>query len=396
MSKDSTAKSASGLLYLDNGATSFPKPPQVAEAITRWLREVGGSPGRSGHRLSTEAARELFETRESVARLLGASSSKQIVFAKNATEAINTAILGILERGDRVVTTSMEHNSVMRPLRHLQEEGRLDLEVVACGKDGSLDLGRVREALRPGARLMVSTHASNVTGTIMPIGPLASLCREMGTLLLVDAAQTAGAVPLEVEADGIDLLAFTGHKSLFGPMGTGGLYIREGVRVRPLLRGGTGSRSEHEEQPDFLPDSLESGTPNAVGLAGLRAGVEFLLATGVERVRREEKALTARLLEGLRAVPGLKVWGPGDAERTVAVVSFTLEALSPSEVGYILDEAFGIMTRVGLHCAPSAHRTIGTFPSGTVRLCPGFFLGPEDIDYVLESLLTVARKKAAR
>lgn len=379
-------------IYLDNGATSFPKPPQVAEAMDRWMKEIGGSPGRSGHRLSIDSARVVFEARESLAVLLGADSSKQIIFTGNATMALNLAIIGTVKPGDRVVTTSMEHNSVMRPLRHLAGEKVIELHTIPCAADGSLDPQDLIKALERETALVVATHASNVTGTILPIAELARICREGGSLLLVDAAQTAGAVPIDVRSDGIDMLAFTGHKGLYGPTGTGGLYVREGLKIRPLIRGGTGSNSEREEQPDFFPDCLEAGTPNAVGLAGLKAGIDFIKVTGIDQIRNDELSLTVRLLEGLRDIPGIRVFGTMETERRTPAVSFVLEGLSPSEVGYILDEAFGILVRIGLHCSPSAHRTIGTFPEGTVRMVPGFFNSPEDIDYTLECLRTIARR----
>lgn len=393
MSMNSDKSGSGSVIYLDNGATSFPKPPQVIQAMNHWFSNVGGSPGRSGHRLSTESARIVFETRELLAGLIGAESSRQIVFTKNATEAINTAFLGILSKGDHVVTTTMEHNSVMRPLRYLAGNNTIQLTVVKCDGGGRLDPEDVAGAFRKNTRMLVITHASNVTGIIMPLEELGRICQKSGVLFLVDAAQTAGALPIDVAAAFVDLLAFTGHKSLFGPTGTGGLYIKEGIKLRPLTRGGTGSNSELEEQPDFLPDSLESGTQNALGISGLKAGIEFIVSTSVERIRKEEVSLTAGLLEGLREIPGVTIYGPGIAGEMMPVVSFTIDGLAPSEIGYILDEAFGIMTRVGLHCAPSAHRTTGTFPSGTVRLTPGFFNTSEDIAYTLNSIETIATRR---
>jgi cysteine desulfurase family protein len=360
--------------------------------MDRWMKEIGGSPGRSGHRLSIDSARVVFEARESLAGLLGADSSKQIIFTCNATMALNLAISGAVKFGDRVVTTSMEHNSVMRPLRHLAREKVIELDTIPCAADGSLDPGDLIKALERETVLVAVTHASNVTGTISPIGELARICRDRGSLLLVDAAQTAGAVPMDVQSDGIDMLAFTGHKSLYGPTGTGGLYVREGLKIKPLVRGGTGSNSEREEHPEFFPDCLEAGTPNAVGLAGLKAGLDFIQSTGIDQIRDDELSLTVRLLEGLVEIPGVRIFGTMEKERRTPAVSFTLEGLSPSEVGYILDEAFGILVRVGLHCSPSAHRTIGTFPEGTVRIVPGFFNSPEDIDYSLECIRTIARR----
>ncbi len=384
---------AQGVIYLDNGATSFPKPRQVVEAVNRWLTQVGGSPGRSGHRLSTESARIVFEAREAMAGLIGAPSSRQIVFTKNATEALNIAIQGVLTDGDHVVTTSMEHNSVMRPLRHLAAQGRIELTVVQGDGRGLAKAEDVIAAFGGKTRLAAVTHASNVSGTIMAVAELGRACREKGVLLLVDGAQTVGALPIDVVRDGIDLLAFTGHKSLFGPTGTGGLYLREGVEVRPLMRGGTGSDSEFEEQPDFLPDRLESGTLNAVGIAGLKAGIDFIAATGVERVREEEMGLVSRLLEGLHTVPGLTVFGPAEARERCPIVSFNIAGLAPSEVGYVLDEGFGIMCRVGLHCSPSAHRTLGTFPGGSVRFSPGYFNTAEDMEYAVSAVRAIASRK---
>jgi cysteine desulfurase family protein len=380
-------------IYLDNGATSFPKPPAVAEAMSRFTLEVGGSPGRSGHRRSQEAARVVFACREAVASLIGAPDSRRIAFTLNATQALNTALYGILRPGDRVLTTSMEHNSTMRPLRDLERRGVITLEVLACDGAGRLDLAALEQALRSRPRLLAAVHASNVSGTILPLREVGALTRAAGTLLLIDAAQSAGAIPIDVAADGIDLLAFTGHKALFGPQGTGGLWAREGVEPEPLFRGGTGSNSELEEQPMFWPDRLESGTPNGVGLAGLLAGVSFIAGTGLGVIRRREQALTRRLLEGLNAIPGARVYGPDPSEERAPIVSVTFAGLVPSEAGFLLEEGFGVQTRVGLHCAPAAHRTIGTFPQGTVRFSPGFFTTEADIDAALASCRYLAGKK---
>lgn len=392
-----------GLVYLDNAATSWPKPRAVEEAMVRCLREAGGNPGRSGHRLSIEAARVIFDAREAVARLIGAPDSRQVVFTGNATEALNLAIAGVLEPGAHVITTSMEHNSVARPLRYLESQG-VGLSVIQTGPAGRVDPGAVARAMRPETRLVAMTHASNVIGTVQPVEEVARACRERGVLFLVDAAQTAGCYPIDVAAAGIDLLAFTGHKSLLGPPGTGGLYVREGVTLRPLERGGTGSRSELDMQPDFLPDQLESGTPNFVGLAGLGAGVGVVLEGGVEAIRGREEGLARKLRDGLRAIDGVTVYGPDDDRhgRTVpevGVVSFNLDGVEPSDVGYILDSEYGVLCRVGLHCAPWAHRTIGTYPRGTVRLSLGFHSTAADVAHVLGAvgeMAAEARRGAKR
>lgn len=383
------------MIYLDNAATSWPKPPEVLAAMARFMTEVGANPGRSGHRLSVEAGRIVYAAREAVAQLFNAPDPLRVVFGLNATEGINLALRGLLRPGDHVVTSSMEHNSVMRPLRALEREG-VEVTVVPCSPEGMLDPQAVLAALRPDTRLVVLNHASNVTGTILPVAEVGRALRKMnGPLLLVDAAQSGGAVPIDVQADGIDLLAFTGHKSLYGPTGTGGLIIGERVPLeefRPLIRGGTGSRSEREEQPDFLPDMCESGTPNAVGLAGLKAGVRWVLERGVEAIRAHEVELSQRLSDGLREIPGVTVYGPADARMRTAVVSFNIAGMEPSEVGMRLDEEYGIMCRVGLHCAPSAHRTIGTFPSGTVRFALGAFNTREEVDTALWAVARLARR----
>ena len=369
------------MIYFDNAATSWPKPPDVMQAMTYYMESVGANPGRSGHRLSVEAGRIVYEAREAVAELLNAGDPLRIVFGHNATEALNLALQGFLRRGDHVVTSSMEHNSVMRPLRALQSRG-VELTVVSCSVEGFLDPADLEAAIRPNTCMIVLNHASNVVGTLLPVAEAGAIARKHGLLLLVDAAQTAGAFPIDVISDRIDLLAFAGHKALGGPMGTGGLYIGERValsRLRPLKRGGTGSRSEREEQPDFLPDVYESGTANAVGLAGLAAGVRWVLERGVDAIRAREMSLARQLVEGLQEVPGVVLYGSKDAARQTATVSFNVAGMEPSEVGLRLDEEYAIMCRVGLHCAPAAHKTIGTFPRGTVRFGLGHFNDDDEV-----------------
>ncbi len=382
------------MIYFDNAATSWPKPPGVAEAMTHYLTDIGASPGRSGHRLAIEAARVVYAAREAVAELFGASDPLRVVFGSNVTEALNLALNGLLQPGDHVITGSLEHNSVMRPLRAL-ERGGVRVTAVPCSATGELDPQDLEAAIGPDTRLIVLNHASNVVGTLLPVAEAGRVARQHDLLLLVDAAQTAGAYPIDMEADAIDLLAFTGHKSLYGPMGTGGLIIGARVDVRrlaPLKRGGTGSRSEREEQPEFLPDLCESGTPNAVGLAGLAASVRWLLAQGVATIRSHEVALTRQLLAGLTAIPGVTVYGTRDAERQTATVSFNIAGLEPSEVGLRLDDEYGIMCRVGLHCAPAAHRTLGTFPGGTVRFGLGAFNTADEVAAALHAVATLARE----
>jgi len=387
----------SRLVYLDNAATSWPKPPAVMAAMSRLLGEAGANPGRSGHRLSVEAARAVFSAREAVAGLLGVPDPLRIIFCANATHALNLAIFGLLNPGQHVVTTSVEHNSVMRPLRALEQEGTR-LTVVDCSPEGVLDPAAVERALRPETALIVVNHASNVVGTLLPVREVASIARARGALLLVDGAQSVGAQPMTMDDLGADLLAFTGHKALYGPTGTGGLVIGERVdvgRMRPLMRGGTGSNSESEAQPEFLPDKFESGTLNVVGLAGLEAGVRWLIEQGIEDLRSQERELTARLIEGLREIPGVQVRGTLDASRQLPVVSFTIEGMDPGEIGLRLDEESGVAARVGLHCSPATHRTIGTFPTGTVRFSLSAFTTVNDVDYALEAVRGLASEARA-
>jgi cysteine desulfurase family protein len=357
------------MIYFDNAATSWPKPPGVADAMLHFLNNVGANPGRAAHRKAVESGRVVYDAREAVADLFNAPDPLRVVFGHNVTEALNLALRGLLRPGDHVVTSSIEHNSVMRPLRALERAG-IDLTVVPCSAQGFLDPADLKAALRPNTAMIALTHASNVVGTLLPVAEVGRIARSHGAFLLVDAAQTGGAYPVDVQADAIDLLAFTGHKSLYGPMGTGGLIVGQRVderKLEPLKRGGTGSRSEHEDQPDFLPDLCESGTPNAVGLAGLAAGIRWVQEQGVDAIRAHEESLTQQLIDGLRGIRGVTVYGGQDACRQIATVSFNIEGMSPSQAALRLDEEHGIMCRVGLHCAPAAHKTLGTFPIGTIR-----------------------------
>jgi cysteine desulfurase family protein len=384
------------MIYFDNAATSWPKPPGVAEAMVHFMEAVGASPGRAAHRRAVDAGRIVYAAREAVCELFHAPDPLRVVFGKNVTEALNLALRGLLRAGDHVVTSSMEHNSLMRPLRAL-ECGGVQVTVVRCSPDGRLDPANVEAAVRPNTKMVALNHASNVVGTLLPVAEVGAMCRQRDLLLLVDAAQTGGAYPIDVQAARIDLLGFTGHKSLGGPMGTGGLIVGRRVDERelePLERGGTGSRSEHEVQPDFLPDMCESGTPNAVGLAGLRAGVRWVLGRGVDTIRAHEVALTRRLIAGLRAIPGVVVHGTLDAGRQTATVSYNVPEMAPSEVGLRLDDEYGILCRVGLHCAPAAHRTIGTFPDGTVRFGLSWFNTTDEVDIALAAVAALAQGAA--
>lgn len=381
------------MIYLDNAATSWPKPAQVTQAMVKFLNEVGANPGRSGHRMSVEAARIVYQAREACAEIFNAPDPLRVIFTANATEALNLVLYGLLRPGDHVITSSMEHNAVMRPLRHLARQG-IHLTVVPCANDGTLQATQVEAAIQDNTVLVVMTHASNVSGTLLPIRQVGEITSRRGILLLSDEAQSAGAYPVDLQEDHIDLLAFTGHKSLYGPTGTGGLILGprvEAYRIDPLRRGGTGSRSETEEQPEFLPDKFECGTINAVGLAGLLASLHWVKEQSVEAICNHERNLCNRLLIGMADMPGVNLYGIEDTLRRTAVISFNITGVEPSEIGLRLDEEYGILCRVGLHCAPAAHRTIRTFPSGTVRFSLGAFNTVEQVDHALQATDQLAR-----
>lgn len=376
-------------IYLDNAATSFPKPEDVYRTVDRAMRTMGGNPGRGGHSLTLDAGRLVLEARESVADVLHIPDAARIAFTANATEAINTGLFGLLKPGDRVVTTTMEHNAVTRPLRALQDRG-VEVVKVPANRLGHVEPADIREACGKNTRMVVMSHCSNVTGTLQPIEEIGPWCRREGILFFVDAAQSAGLFEIDVEALDIDLLAAPGHKSLFGPQGTGFLYVREGLQVTPLIYGGTGGNSHSDLPPDQMPERLESGTLNLPGLAGLAAAADYLRRQGLRAVRDHERSLLEQLIAGLEGIPQVALFGPTDGSYHGGALSFLIEGRDPSEVGFLLDQDHGICIRVGLHCAPDAHRTIGTFPRGTVRVSPGYFNTAEDIDHFLAAVASLA------
>jgi cysteine desulfurase family protein len=380
------------MIYLDNAATSWPKPQTVYETLGSFLQEAGANPGRSGHRMAVSAATAVNHTRELLARLLNVTDPNRIIFAANATDALNQAITGLVRPGARIITTSMEHNSVVRPLRAAADNGA-QVRKIDCGNDGTVDPADVARAAAEGVDLIVSTHASNVNGAVQPIADLARIANEAGALLLVDGAQTVGAMPVDVQALDIDLLAFPGHKGLMGPPGTGGLYIGPRVSLDtfvPMRRGGTGVNSEEDVQPTALPARYESGTVNTVGIAALGAGVEFVLQTGVDTIAQHERQLTSQLIEGLGKIPGVHVFEPNEAIPPAAVVSFLITGWTPADAGAVLDQSFDIACRTGLHCAPDACRTIGAFPGGTIRFSPGWYTTTSDIDTAIAAVADLA------
>ena len=371
------------MIYLDNAATTWPKPKEVAEAVAACIEAVPGTPGRGSHQGARQAARIAFEAREEIAALFDVDDATRIAFCGNATQALNTALFGLLQPGDVVVTSSWEHNAVVRPLHVLEQKGVV-IRKIPPTQEGPLDLTALEAAL-PGAKALVLTHASNVTGAILPLQEAAALAARHGCLVIVDAAQTAGVE--EIKASwGLHVIAFAGHKGLLGPQGTGGLYVAPQVSVKPLIFGGTGSRSEEREQPSFYPDCLESGTLNTPGLAGLLAGVRFVRTTGMERIRYRESELAEKLRTALRKMQGISMKGEKQGQLQTAVLSFTVEGIDSNVAALWLEEKAGIICRAGLHCAPWAHEALGTLETGTIRLSPGYFNTDAEIEAAIKAL----------
>lgn len=373
------------MIYLDNAATTFPKPENVYKAMDDCMRKYGANPGRSGHKLALEAGRAIYKTRELICQLFNIQNPMQIIFTCNATDSLNLALKGILKSGDHVITTSMEHNSVIRPIVALKGLG-VEHTVVQCDKRGILDPRMIEKEIKENTKLIAMTHASNVTGTLMPIEEVGKISKRKGILFLVDAAQTAGVYNIDVQRMHIDLLAAPGHKGLLGPQGTGILYIREGLVLQQMKEGGTGSKSELLTQPDILPDRYESGTPNTPGIVGLGAGIEFIQKEGLDKIRKHEEALTEYMICELKKIKKIKIYGPQDSKKQAAVISINIGEEDSSEVSYVLDKVFDIAVRSGLHCAPLAHKTIGTFEQGTVRFSLGYFTTKEDVKKAVEAL----------
>jgi cysteine desulfurase/selenocysteine lyase len=379
-------------IYLDNAATSYPKPPGVAEAVARALDDEGAAEARSATRAALRVHEVVARCRQRLARLLGGPSAERIVFTFNGTDSLNLALHGLLRPGDHVVTSAIEHNSVLRPLRYLRDRG-VEVTSVPADEHGRVSVDDVMSALRKDTRLVALVHASNVTGAIQPIDEVGELARAHGALFLVDAAQSAGHVPIDVSRSPVDLLAAPGHKGLLGPLGTGLLYVGPGVeeQLDSVRQGGTGSQSEDDRQPDRLPDKYESGNHNVPGLFGLEAALAWIEERGVPEICRHERELTEQLIAGLSPIKGLRVYGPRSPEERVGVVSVTLDGFEPQELATVLDGSFGIETRAGLHCAPGAHRSLGTCAGGgTLRLSVGPFTTPEHMEAALAAFRALA------
>ena len=377
-------------IYLDNAATSFPKPPAVARAMVRYLTEVGASLNRGVYASAQDAGMTTLLLREGLCRLFHHSDPTHCVLTAGNTMGLNMVLRGFLRPGDHCLVSAMEHNAVMRPLRSL---AGVSFDRIPCGGDGRLDPADIRPLIRPNTRLLVLAHGSNVSGTVQDAGAVGAVCREYGIPLLLDAAQTAGHWEIDFTGWGLSALAVPGHKGLMGPSGIGALLVSESFArgLTPLLAGGTGSASDLEVQPDYMPDRFESGTPNLPGIYGLQAAVDFVLETGVEALGRREAELTELFLEGLRDIPGVRLAGPWELAGRTGVVSLDFPALDNAEAAACLERRWGIQVRCGLHCAPAAHRTLGTFPGGTVRFSHGYFTTEQDIHTALRAVEELGR-----
>lgn len=378
------------MIYLDNAATSFPKPEAVYRVLDAFARQNLANPGRAGHKMALAAEEVLDDCRHRLNQLMRGKEPDRFIFTLNATDALNMAFKGVLRQGDHVITTDLEHNSVSRPLRAMELSGLIQLTRINADSGGTIDPDDIRKAITPHTRMIALTHASNVLGTIQPVGDVGNIAREHDILFLVDAAQTAGVVPIDVQAMQIDLLAFPGHKGLLGPTGTGALYV--GPRARPVAwrEGGTGGDSSSETQPQEYPYFLEGGTPNVLGVAGLAAGIQYVQERGLSDIHTHEVELIDRLRVRLAEMDGVQVFGHDDPAQRVGTLSFLLESLPAAEVGAILDQSFDIAVRPGLHCAPYIHRAMGTFPDGAIRVSTGPFNTTEDIDQLARALSELA------
>ncbi len=373
------------MIYLDNAATTYPKPKTVYQNVMRAMTEYGANPGRGSHAMAIEGARVIYETRELLAELFNLDDPMKVIFTFNATDGLNQAIKGVLNPGDHVITTTMEHNSVLRPIKELEKYG-VENTIVQCASDGRVRVEDIEAAVRNNTKLVVTTHVSNLTGTIMPIEEIGQMCKRRNVLYLVDGSQSAGVLEIDMKKQNIDLLAVPGHKGLLGPQGTGALMINCDTEIKHLREGGTGSESSSVIQPDFYPDKLESGTHNLPGIAGLNAGIKYILNKGTKSIYSHEKKLLEIFINEIEKNAKIKIYGPEDIGDRCGVVPLNIEGIDSSEVAFMLDTQYGIAVRPGLHCAPLAHKTIGTEKVGAVRFGIGPFNKKSDIMAAIKAL----------
>lgn len=379
-------------IYLDNAATSYPKPDVMINKMTDYMKNIGATAGRGGYKAAVEADRLVYFCREMICKLFNGSDPAKVIFTSNITESLNTVINGFLEKGDHVITSGIEHNAVWRPLKTLERDKCLEISTAPCTNEGITNAEDIEELIRPNTRLIVFTHASNVLGTIQPIGEIGKIAKRHNIKLLVDSAQTAGAYPIDVVKDNIDILAFTGHKSLLGPTGTGGFLINCDMCIEPLKAGGTGGDSTLEFQPDYSPNRYEAGTPNVAGIVGLGESLKYVHTIGVDKIREKEESLINYALKRLSEVKDIEIYGPKDSTKIVGVIAFNLGDIPAEDVAHELDAKYDIMVRVGLHCAPTAHTLMGTLKKGAVRIGIGYFNTKKHIDVLVKALKSISKK----
>ncbi|EKS4345463.1 aminotransferase class V-fold PLP-dependent enzyme [Clostridium botulinum] len=378
-------------IYLDNAATTYPKPEKVYSSILNYMKNVGASPGRGGYENALTGDRMVYKCRQSLINLFNFNKIGNVVFTSNITASLNILIKSIVEDGWHVITSAMDHNSVIRPLVSLEKSNKIKLDILNCSEEGLINIEDFKNAIKDNTKLVVLSHASNIVGTIQPLETIGKICKEKGIYFIIDSAQTAGVLPLDFQDLNCNALAFTGHKALLGPQGIGGFIIDDKLNniATNFIEGGTGSLSESTLQPDFLPDKFESGTMNTPGIAGLLAGIEYINEEGLNTIKEREEYLSREFINGLLNINSIKVYGPLDASLRTATISINSSKIDNSELGFLLDSEFGIMVRTGLHCAPLAHKTIGSFPQGTLRFSFGAFNDIKDINYALYALNSI-------
>jgi cysteine desulfurase family protein len=381
-------------IYLDNAATTFPKPPKVYTSMMNYMMNIGTNPGRGASAATLSGNKVVLNCRYALMELFHFDKVENVIFTPNITTSLNTLIKSVVQKGWHVITSSMDHNATLRPLNSLAQRGVIDLDIIPCSKEGLMDVSDFINTLKPNTKLVVLSHASNIVGTIQPLEEIGRICKDKGIYFIIDAAQTAGVLPLDFYKLNCNALAFTGHKSLLGPQGTGGFLIDDTLNeaCSAFIEGGTGSLSSSIIQPDFLPDKFESGTSNAPAIAGLLEGINFINSEGIASIREHEDYLCKHLIDGLLNIPSIEVYGFTDISKRTATISLNSTKIDNSELGFILDSEYGITTRTGLHCAPLAHETIGTYPDGTLRFGIGPFNDIKDINYALSALNTIIRK----
>lgn len=380
-------------IYLDNAATTYPKPPEVYSSVLNYMMNIGANPGRGGSSSTLEASRIVYKTREAVASFFNFDKPENVIFTSNITLSLNILIKGIVKKGWHVITTSMEHNSVLRPLSSLNKKGFIELDIIPCSNEGLIDIEIFKEKIKNNTKLVILSHSSNIIGTIQPIEEIGEICKKHNIYFILDTAQTAGIIPIDFYKLNLSALAFTGHKSLLGPQGIGGFLISDKLNDEavPIIEGGTGSLSESIFQPSFLPDKFESGTMNTPAIAGLFEGINFINKEGIYNIKEKEEYLTSKFIEGLLNIDHIILYGIKNHKKMTSVISINSTKIDNAELGYILDNNYGIITRTGLHCSPLAHKTIGTFPQGTLRFSFSIFNDIKDVNYTLESLNNIMK-----